>query len=51
MEGQKEEKKLETLQDIIQYVHNRGNDVEIKTSKDGTKVYEVSRKLIKTIKS
>lgn len=50
MKEREKEKKLENLEEIIKQVHGRGNDIEIRETKEGKKVYEVSRKLIGTIK-
>lgn len=35
---------------LIQEIHSRGNDVEIRECKGEIKIFEVSRKLISTIK-
>ena len=40
---------LEQLDILIAQIHKRGNDVEIRTCKDGIKVIEVHRKVIAII--
>lgn len=35
---------------LIQEIHSRGNDVEIRECKREIKIFEVSRKLLSTIK-
>ena len=37
---------LEQLDILIEQIHKRGNDVEIRNCKDGLKVIEVHRKVI-----
>ena len=40
---------MEQIEILIEQIHKRGNDVEIKTCKDGIKVIEVHRTVIAII--
>lgn len=40
-----------TLDEIAEEVTKRGNELELRNTKDGIKVFEVTRKLVKTIQT
>lgn len=40
-----------TLDELAEEIAKRGNVMELKASKDGIKVFEVTRRLVKTISS
>ena len=40
---------MKTIQEIADQIRARGNDVEIRGTRDGIKVYEVKRKLVALI--
>lgn len=35
---------------LVQEIHKRGNDMEIKHTKDGIKIMEVNRRVVKEVK-
>lgn len=39
------------LEEIAKEITARGNDMEVRRTKDGMKIYEVSKRLIKEIKN
>lgn len=47
----KEQTTKKTLDELAKEITDRGNDVQITHSKDGLKVFEVSKKLVTIIRS
>lgn len=41
----------QTLEELAEEIAKRGNDMQTTHSKDGLKVFEVSKKLVKVIRS
>lgn len=41
----------QTLEELSKQITERGNDMQVTHSKDGLKVFEVSKKLVKVIRS